>query len=146
MDKTELLSCQGRIGQNIHRTPILSSCLINEMFGLDLYFKCENFQKMGAFKMRGALNAILKLPDATKANGVVTHSSGNFAQAIALAAKKSGIKAYIVMPENAPEVKKAAVRGYGGKIVESEPTIESRESISQEIMDKIRCHLYSSFQ
>ncbi len=135
-DKNELIACQDRINPYIHRTPILTSTLINEMFELDLYFKCENFQKMGAFKMRGALNAILKMSEAEKANGVVTHSSGNFAQAIALAAKNSGIKAYIVMPKNAPEVKKAAVRGYGGNVVESEPTIESREEMSQQIMDR----------
>ena len=134
--KQEVEEACRRVKPHVHNTPILKSSFINELSGAEVFFKCENFQKMGAFKMRGAMNAILKLSAAEKANGVVTHSSGNFAQAIALAAKNSGIKAFIVMPKNAPEVKKAAVRGYGGIIVESEPTIEAREFSTQEIMDK----------
>ena len=106
MTKNDLIDCHDRIKPFIHNTPVLTSKLINNLTGADIYFKCENFQKMGAFKMRGAANAILKLSGEQKMNGVVTHSSGNHAQAISLAAKKIGIKAYIVMPSNAPEIKK----------------------------------------
>ena len=109
MTKNDLIDCHDRIKPFIHNTPVLTSKLINNLTGADIYFKCENFQKMGAFKMRGAANAILKLSDEQKNNGVVTHSSGNHAQAISLAAKKIGIKAYIIMPSNAPEIKKIAV-------------------------------------
>jgi len=117
----------------IHRTPVLTSQIINEICGATLFFKCENFQKMGAFKMRGATNAILQLSNEQQQKGVVTHSSGNFAQALALAAKNIDAKAYIVMPKNAPEVKKSAVRGYGGIITECEPTLESREITANKI-------------
>jgi threonine dehydratase len=107
--------------------------MINDISGAELFFKCENFQKMGAFKMRGATNAILQLSDGQKQKGVVTHSSGNFAQALALSAKSLGIKAYIVMPNNSPEVKKKAVKGYGGIITECEPTLEDREKTAAKI-------------
>jgi len=117
----------------VHRTPVLTSTLLNKLSGCNLYFKCENFQKMGAFKMRGAVNAIQQLSAAQKQAGVVTHSSGNFAQAVSLAARNLGVQAYIVMPTNAPSVKKAAVRDYGGIISECEPTLEAREAKSQEI-------------
>ena len=109
MIKELLLECQERIAPYIHRTPVLSSRFLNELVGADLVFKCENFQKMGAFKMRGAINAITQLNDSQRANGVITHSSGNFAQALSLAARNLGVKAYIVMPENAPQVKIEAV-------------------------------------
>ncbi len=112
----------------VHKTPVLKSSYLNELSGAEVYFKCENFQKMGAFKMRGATNAILQLSEAQKKAGVVTHSSGNFAQALSLAAKNIGVKAYIVMPENAPQVKKDAVKGYDGIITESESTPISRET------------------
>ena len=102
--KLDLIDCHNRIKPFIHNTPVLSSSYINEITGAEVYFKCENFQKMGAFKMRGAANAILRLSDEQKNNGVVTHSSGNHAQAISLAAKKIGIKAYQVMPSNSPEI------------------------------------------
>lgn len=110
-----------------HRTPVLTSTLINELVGADVFFKCENFQKMGAFKMRGAVNKILSLSELERQQGVVTHSSGNFGQAVALSAKVLGVPAYIVMPENAPQVKKNAVRGYGGLVTECTSTIEARE-------------------
>ncbi|MEM1002064.1 MAG: pyridoxal-phosphate dependent enzyme [Bacteroidota bacterium] len=117
----------------IHRTPVLTSELLNDLSGANLFFKCENFQKMGAFKMRGAANAILSLSQEERDKGVVTHSSGNFAQAVSLAALKLGVKAYIVMPENAPKVKKEAVRSYQGEIIECESTPEAREGSAKEI-------------
>ena len=133
MKKEDLINCQNRITPFIHRTPVLTSRLINKIAGADLYFKCENLQRMGAFKMRGATNAVLQLSEEQKKKGVVTHSSGNFAQALSIAAKNIGIKAYIVMPSNSPEVKKAAVREYGGEIIESEPTLAAREAAAKKI-------------
>ncbi len=126
----------GRIKAHIHNTPVLSSSYLNQLTGCDIVFKCENFQKMGAFKMRGATNAILNIKTSQRQNGVVTHSSGNFAQAVALAAKNQGIPAYIVMPSNAPSVKKQAVQDYGGQVSLCEPTIEAREANCQLIADK----------
>ncbi len=134
--KASLLETQKRIASYVHRTPVLSSSLLNEIAGTQLYFKCENFQRMGAFKMRGAASAITNLNAAQKVKGVVTHSSGNFAQALSLAAKSLGVKAYIVMPENAPQVKKDAVRGYEGVIIECPSTIEAREHKAQEIQEQ----------
>ncbi len=133
MKKEDIINCQNRIAPFIHRTPVLTSQLINKIAGADLYFKCENLQRMGAFKMRGATNAILQLSEEQKKKGVVTHSSGNFAQALSIAAKNSGVKAYIVMPSNAPQVKKEAVREYGGEIIETEPTLQARESAAKKI-------------
>ena len=117
----------------IHNTPILTSTYFNDLSGCEIYFKCENFQKMGAFKMRGAANAMASLSEEQKSRGVVTHSSGNFAQAVALSARSMGVKAYIVMPENAPAVKKAAVKGYGGIVIECESTAIARENKAAEI-------------
>lgn len=134
--KKDIDQSHERIIKHIHRTPVLTSKFINELSGVDLYFKCENFQKMGAFKMRGATNAILQLTDAQKQKGVITHSSGNFAQALALAAKQLNIKSYIVMPKNAPEVKKKAVEGYGGIITTCEPTLEAREATAKKIQQE----------
>jgi threonine dehydratase len=131
--KLDIVQSHQRISPYIHRTPVLTSQMINDISGAELFFKCENFQKMGAFKMRGATNAILQLSDGQKQKGVVTHSSGNFAQALALSAKSLGIKAYIVMPNNSPEVKKKAVKGYGGIITECEPTLEDREKTAAKI-------------
>ena len=134
MTKIDLIDCHNRIKPFIHNTPVLTSSYINEITGADVYFKCENFQKMGAFKMRGAANAILRLSDEQKSNGVVTHSSGNHAQAISLAAKKIGIKAYIVMPSNAPEIKKEAVKGYGGELIECESNLKAREAAAKDVV------------
>ena len=134
MTRKNLIDCHNRIKPFIHNTPVLISSYINEIADADVYFKCENFQKMGAFKMRGAANAILRLSDEQKSNGVVTHSSGNHAQAISLAAKKIGIKAYIVMPSNAPEIKKEAVKGYGGELIECESNLEARESAAKDVV------------
>ncbi|PQB05899.1 serine dehydratase [Aureitalea marina] len=116
-----------QIGHLVHRTPVLSSRLINEISGAEVYFKCENFQKSGSFKMRGALNAISNLSSAQQRSGVVTHSSGNFGQAVALSAANLGVEAHIVMPINAPDVKKKAVTQYGGNIIQCEATLEARE-------------------
>ena len=133
MYRNQLLECHDRIKPYIHRTPVLTSRLLNEISGAKLFFKCENFQRMGAYKMRGATNAILLLSEEERAKGVVTHSSGNFAQALSLAAQSLDVKAYIVMPSNAPKVKKAAVSQYGGHIVECDPTIESRTAAANKI-------------
>ncbi len=133
MNKQTLIETHNRIKPFIHKTPVLTSELLNEISGANLFFKCENFQKMGAFKMRGATNAILSLSEEERKRGVVTHSSGNFAQAVSLAAKKLGVKAYIVMPENAPQVKKNAVKTYGGEIIECESTPQAREETANRI-------------
>ena len=113
---SDILAAHDLIKPYIHRTPVLTSKSINDLMGCELYFKCENFQKVGAFKFRGATNAVFSLTEEEAASGVGTHSSGNHAAALALAAKIRGIKAHIVMPSNAPEVKKIAVAGYGGII------------------------------
>ncbi|WP_299248963.1 pyridoxal-phosphate dependent enzyme [uncultured Aquimarina sp.] len=133
MNAKSLKDTAQTIASYIHRTPILTSRLLNDISGADLYFKCENFQRMGAFKMRGATHAILQLSDEQKSKGVVTHSSGNFAQALSLAAKSLGVKAYIVMPSNAPQVKKDAVADYGGHIIECPPTHKDREETANKI-------------
>ncbi|MGY6742655.1 MAG: threonine ammonia-lyase [Cecembia sp.] len=125
-----------RIQPFIHRTPLMKSEAINAMAGCEIYFKCENFQKVGAFKARGAANAVAKLTDAQKQNGVATHSSGNHAAALARAASVAGIKSYIVMPSNAPEIKKKAVKGYGGEIIECEPNLMARETTLQAVVEK----------
>lgn len=133
MDRAFLEKLHEHIKPYIHRTPVLTSEQINEICGANVYFKCENFQKMGAFKMRGAANAILNLTPEQKSKGVVTHSSGNFAQALSLAAKQQGVEAFIVMPNNAPQVKKDAVKGYGGYIIESESTPIAREEMAEKV-------------
>src|SRR6056297_282189 len=130
----DLMDIYQSIGPHIHRTPIMQSRLINQRAGAEIFFKCENFQRMGAFKMRGAVAALQGLSDAERANGVVTHSSGNFAQAVSLAALAMDVPAYIVMPENAPAVKKAAVRSYGGEVTEVESTLEARQSAADQII------------
>ncbi len=134
--KNDLISAAKKLAPYIHRTPVLSSEQLNKLAACELYFKCENFQKMGAFKMRGASYALLNLSKEQQAKGVVTHSSGNFAQALALAAKNLQIKAHIVMPSDAPEVKKAAVKGYGGLITECAPNVASRQATAQQIQEE----------
>ncbi len=136
MTKEDLLQTQQRIQKLVHRTPVMSSQQINGIAGAEIYFKCENFQRMGAFKMRGAINAILNLSKEDQQKGVVTHSSGNFAQAVSLSAKTIGVPAYIVMPSTAPEVKKAAVKGYGGEITICPPTLEDRQGNADRIRDE----------
>lgn len=134
--KQDLLLAMQRVQPFVHETPILTSSMIDEQAGCKIFFKCENFQKMGAFKMRGALNAIGNLSEDQKKAGVVTHSSGNFGQAVALAARNLGVTAYVVMPENAPQVKKQAVKGYEGRITECVSTLQARETTSEEIRVK----------
>jgi len=133
MYKEELIACHKRIESYIHNTPILTSRLINKTIEAEIFFKCENFQKMGAFKMRGATNALLQLTEAQKQRGVVTHSSGNFAQALSLAAQRLNIKAFIVMPSSATQVKKDAVKAYGGNIIECESTLKARLATTRQI-------------
>ncbi len=116
-----------RIRPHIHRTPVLTSTFMDDLSGAKLFFKCENFQKAGAFKARGASNAVFGLTDAQAANGVATHSSGNHGLSLAYAAGRRGIPCTVVMPNTAPQAKKDAVAGYGGRVVECEPSITSRE-------------------
>jgi threonine dehydratase len=145
---TDIRAAYSRIKPYIHQTPVLHSRMLNEIFGCELFFKCENFQKAGAFKFRGATNAILSLTAEERRNGVVTHSSGNHAGALALAARMNGVKAYIVMPDNAPVVKKNAVAGYGAEITFCKPTLQSREDTTREIMAKTGAtlvHPYDNF-
>ncbi|MFY0631106.1 MAG: threonine/serine dehydratase [Flavobacteriaceae bacterium] len=136
MQKTDLLAVYNRVASHIHKTPVLYSRLIDEIAGSEVYLKCENFQRAGAYKIRGATNAILKLSDEQRSRGVVTHSSGNFAQAVSLAAKNLGVPASIVMPSNAPRIKKEGTLGYGGMVTECEPTIQAREKASQKIQEE----------
>ena len=121
----------------IHRTPVLTSTSIDAMAGAELHFKCENFQKIGAFKMRGAINAALRLSSEARAKGLATHSSGNHAQAVSLSAKTLGVPAYIVMPEDAPKIKIAATRGYGAQITFCQPNIESRTETLREVVAQV---------
>ncbi len=125
-----------RIAPYIHNTPIMTCKSINALYGLDLYFKCENFQKIGAFKIRGGMNASLQLTKAQLEKGVATHSSGNHAQALAFAAKMLGIKAYIVMPESSPQVKVNAVRGYGAEVTICASNQAARESTLEAIVER----------
>ncbi|MFZ9044452.1 MAG: threonine ammonia-lyase [Cyclobacteriaceae bacterium] len=124
-----------RISKLMYATPILTSHSIDKISGAHIHFKCENFQKTGSFKMRGASNAILSIRPEERKNGFATHSSGNHAQAVAFAAKEAGTKAYIVMPENAPEVKKKAVAGYGGEIVFCAPNEQARVDTCDKIIE-----------
>jgi len=130
----DLREAHQRIEPFIHRTPVLTSATINRMAGGEIFFKCENFQKAGAFKIRGACNAVFSLSDEEANRGVATHSSGNHAAALALAARWRGIPAYVVMPETAPHVKKLAVAGYGAEIVFCKPTLEARERALAEVV------------
>ena len=146
--KDSIIAAHNRIKPYIHRTPVLTSASVDEMAGCHLFFKCENFQKVGAFKARGAMNAALKLSAEQLKKGVATHSSGNHAQALARAAKILSIKSYIVMPRTAPEIKKRGVRGYGGEIFECEPTLAARESTLAEVIKKtgaVEIHPFNNY-
>ena len=134
--KETIQEAHERIKPYIHCTPVLTSERLNEIAGCSLFFKCENFQKVGAFKTRGAMNAALCLTETQLKKGLATHSSGNHAQALARAAKILGVKSYIVMPRTAPEIKKRGVRGYGGEIFECEPNLPSREATLAEVILK----------
>jgi threonine dehydratase len=134
-----------RIRDRIHRTPVLTSTTLDEQSGGKLFFKCENLQKGGAFKARGATNAVFSLTDAEAARGVATHSSGNHAAALSRAAKLRGIPAYIVMPNNAPKAKRAAVERLGGRIVFCEPTIPAREAAAAKVIAETGATLIHPF-
>lgn len=128
------VAARDRISSHVNKTPVITCSSLNAISGFKLFFKCENFQKGGSFKARGAHNAVFSLSDADASKGVVTHSSGNHAQACALAARARGIPAHIVMPSTAPEVKKNAVRGYGAEVIECEP--ESRAAVAAEVAQR----------
>jgi threonine dehydratase len=144
-DFAAVLEAAQRIKGAVHRTPVMTCQTLDRLAGRRLFFKCENLQKVGAFKYRGATNAVRKLNDAEAVRGVVTHSSGNHAQALALAARERGIPAYIVMPRNAPAVKKAAVEGYGGQVTLCEPTLADRERVAAEVMARTGATLIPPF-
>jgi len=134
VSKDQLLQTQQSISPYIHKTPVITSRILNKIAEADLFFKCECLQRCGAFKIRGATSAIFSLSPEEQAKGVVTHSSGNFAQALACAAAEQGIKAWIVMPKNAPATKKTATKSYGGQIVECEPTQKDREATADHLV------------
>lgn len=129
----DVVEAHARIAPHIHRTPVLTSSFLNELTGAELFFKCENFQKAGAFKVRGASNAVFGLREDQLERGVATHSSGNHALSLSYAAGRRGIPCTVVMPRTAPQAKKDAVRGYGGVIVECEPSTSSREAVFAEV-------------
>jgi len=133
---TDIHQAAERIWPYAHRTPVLTCTSLDQQVGTQVFLKCENLQKVGAFKFRGACNAVFSLANEEAARGVATHSSGNHAQALALAARLRGIPAYIVMPENAPAVKKVAVAGYSGQITYCKPTLEARETTTEQIVNE----------
>ena len=146
---TDIRQSAERIRPYAHRTPVLTCASLDWQVGAQVFLKCENLQKVGAFKFRGACNAIFSLPDEEAARGVATHSSGNHAQALALAARLRGIPAYIVMPNNAPAVKKAAVAGYGGQITYCVPTLQARETTLVQVVQETEAtvvHPYNNYQ
>lgn len=134
--KDDLQNAYNRVKDHIHNTPVLTSSYINELSGASVYFKCENFQKGGAYKIRGALNASLSLSEEERQKGIATHSSGNFAQAVAISAKLLNTQAHIVMPENAPAIKRQATADYGAQVYYCESTIQARESTLETVISK----------
>jgi threonine dehydratase len=147
--KQQIEEAHERIKPFIHKTPVLTSKTINRISGANVFFKSENFQKIGAFKIRGGMNAVLSLPKEKQKKGIATHSSGNHAQAIAFAAREIGAKAYIVMPNNSPSVKVEAVKGYGAEIFFCEPNQQAREKTLQEVVDKTGAefiHPYNNYE
>ena len=136
-----ILAAHARIAGRIHRTPVLTSASLNAIAGAPLFFKCENLQKTGSFKIRGASNAILSLADAQVANGIVTQSSGNHGAAVACAAAWRAAPAWIIMPKNAPSVKAKAIEGYGGKVVFCEPTVTARKEACDRLQAETGAHL-----
>ncbi len=145
LSREEIEQAHERVRAYAHRTPVMTSSTFDERFGAKLFFKCENFQKIGAFKFRGGINALSQLSAEELARGVVTFSSGNHAQAISLAAKLLGTRAWIVMPRTSPKVKVAAVRDYGAEIVFCEPEIESREKAAAELIEQTGAVLVHAF-
>jgi len=145
----DVLEAANRIAPHIHRTPVLTSSYLNDLTGAELFFKCENFQKAGAFKVRGACNAVFGLQDNQLNRGVATHSSGNHALSLSYAAGRRGVPCNVVMPRTAPQAKKDAVRGYGGVIVECEPSTTSREAVFAEVQARTGAdfvHPYNDFR
>lgn len=140
-----IIEAHDRIRNYIHETPVMTSSSLDDIAGCTLYFKCENFQKVGAFKSRGAMNAVLSLTREDRARGVATHSSGNHAQALARAAKIMGTKAYIVMPRTAPEIKRRGVIAYGGEIFECEPTLAAREETLETVVHEKGAYVIHPF-
>jgi len=138
---TDIKEAKERIALRVHRTPVMTSQSLDEIAGARIYFKCENLQKTGSFKIRGAANAVLSFTEEEAQKGVVTHSSGNHAAALSLAARWRGIPAYIVMPSNSPQAKKDAVRAYGGEITECEPTLAAREAAAFDLMQRTGARL-----
>lgn len=132
----DVLKAHERIKPHIHKTPVLTSAFMNELTGAELFFKCENFQKAGAFKVRGASNAVFGLSEEQAAKGVATHSSGNHGLSLSYAAGRRGIPVSVVVPRTAPEAKKQAMRGYGATVVECEPSTTSREAMFAEVVAK----------
>lgn len=148
-DKIIINDAAKRIKNFVHRTPVLSSENINSLFNTEIFFKCENLQKAGVFKSRGAVNAIFSLSEDELKNGVATHSSGNHAQALARAALLRNTNAYIVMPENSSKVKIAAVKNYGGEITFCEANLDSREKTLEKIINKtqaVEIHPYNNYK
>ncbi len=135
-NKEALIKAHDLVKPHIHETPVLTSRLMNEIAGAELYFKCDNLQKGGAYKIRGATNAVLNLSEEKVQRGICTHSSGNFAQAVAIAAQAVGTKAYIVMPESTPAVKIAATRGYGAEVIMCPSTLEDREATIEKVKER----------
>ena len=146
LDLPRILAAHDRIRPHIHRTPVLTSERLNQACGGQLFFKCENFQKVGAFKARGAVNAVFSLDDSTARRGVATHSSGNHAAALARAARLRGIAAHIVMPSNSPKIKARAVEGYGGQITFCEPNQAAREAACAKIIAATGATLIHPFE
>lgn len=147
-DRSSITAAHERIKPYIHHTPVMTSASIDALAGCSVFFKCENFQKVGAFKARGAMNAILKLTPEQRSKGVATHSSGNHAQALARAAKILNVASYIVMPRTAPEIKKKGVRAYGGQIFECEPTLADREATLDVVIKKtgaVEIHPFNNY-
>lgn len=147
--REHILKARRSISPYIHQTPVFSNTFIDTLTGAKIFFKCENFQKVGAFKFRGASNAVFGMDAAACQHGVATHSSGNHAQALALAARLRNIAAYIVMPENAPRVKVDAVRSYGGIITFCEPTLQARESTLKSVVEQtgaVEVHPYNDYR
>lgn len=132
----DVLAAHIRIAEHVHRTPVLTSRYLNDLTGAELFFKCENFQRAGAFKARGASNAVFGLTDAQAARGVATHSSGNHGTCLSYAAGRRGIPCTVVMPHTAPQAKKDAVRGYGGRVMECEPSTTSREAVFAKVVEE----------
>lgn len=142
---SDIRAAHARIAPQVHRTPVMTSAAIDACAERSVFLKCENLQRVGAFKIRGAMNAVLRLDDAVAARGVVTHSSGNHAQALALAARSRGIACHVVMPTNAPAVKRRATEGYGATIHPCEPTQAAREAGAQRVMDETGATLVPPF-